>query len=440
MTTSVLRTGQRFVAMLSVFVAVMPCWAQPPAARREGGRYLIVAAPTFAASPRMADFVHAKEARGFSVTLHSVPIGSSAEQIKDTIEAWYVSGVPSYVLVVGDNDDAPVPSSHTEIPYWQGDRGPTDLHYACLEGGDMHPDVYLGRFSIDTEVELGTIIDKTLFVEAGVYDDPDYAKRAVFAATGDAIADAESAHDAVITPYLDPAGFTSTRAYVNEGGTGAQVVDAIDDGSLFAVYMGHSSHGGWWDPAYHLADLQAGTNTGSYGILLSFSCSVNGFNWFYNECLGEQWLRASGRGGVASIASTTIIDTASPGGWDANHVLEEGFFKAMIEDGIWEVGPAWHAAQDALIHDPRFDPHGAYTQAYLETYILLGDPSLIVPHEPVANGDYDGDGDVDMVDCFLFQSCFGDPATGPCAAGNLAGGDRIDLDDYAVFCHDLAGP
>jgi hypothetical protein len=58
----------------------------------------------------------------------------------------------------------------------------------------------------------------------------------------------------------------------------------------------------------------------------------------------------------------------------------------------------------------------------------------------LANGDFDADGDVDLFDTAVFQVCFGQPATGLCATGNLAGGTTIDAHDYALFAAALTGP
>jgi hypothetical protein len=51
-----------------------------------------------------------------------------------------------------------------------------------------------------------------------------------------------------------------------------------------------------------------------------------------------------------------------------------------------------------------------------------------------APGDTDGDGDADLHDFALFQTCFGQSGViGPCAALNLDADDTIDLTDYAAF-------
>jgi hypothetical protein len=58
-----------------------------------------------------------------------------------------------------------------------------------------------------------------------------------------------------------------------------------------------------------------------------------------------------------------------------------------------------------------------------------------------ADGDYEPDGDVDLVDYKAFQECFNQPATGPCGdAFEFVLNGTIDLDDYAAFVAEMTGP
>ncbi len=56
------------------------------------------------------------------------------------------------------------------------------------------------------------------------------------------------------------------------------------------------------------------------------------------------------------------------------------------------------------------------------------------------DGDFDGDGDVDLFDYHRFMLCFGQLAVGGCEPGNMSGDEFIDLEDYAEFGAALTGP
>ena len=57
------------------------------------------------------------------------------------------------------------------------------------------------------------------------------------------------------------------------------------------------------------------------------------------------------------------------------------------------------------------------------------------------NGDFDGDGDVDLADFAGFQACFGSSPVSPaCRPGDMDGSNSIDLDDCVQFVAELTGP
>ena len=55
-------------------------------------------------------------------------------------------------------------------------------------------------------------------------------------------------------------------------------------------------------------------------------------------------------------------------------------------------------------------------------------------------GDFDEDGDVDLNDFTAFQVCFGQSAFDGCEAGNMTGGEMVELDDFAEFAGAMDGP
>ena len=229
------------------------------------------------------------------------------------------------------------------------------------------------------------VVDKTLFVEAGVFPDPDYARRAALraGATDDTSSGAEDAHNWVIANYLDPANYESTKIYATQGGGTADITAAVNAGSLFTVYFGHSGSSGWWNPGFNQGNVNALTNTGLYGLVFGFSCSTAHYE--YDECYGETWQRAANKGAAAYIsASTFIYWTQSP--WHESQNLEKFFFESFFVDNVWEVGPAWQAALYRLL-----DHYGptTTTRDHFEMFAVLGDPSLLLPQyhlgpDPVA--------------------------------------------------------
>jgi len=423
-------------------------FAASVAAYADGRNYLIVAAEDFAGSTHLSRLADAREARGFDVTLYSVPVGTSKEAIKAQIESWYLPSGDSYILIVGDSDSDSAPSTGTTIPHWSGSATmspPTDLPYACTGAGDdWYPEILLGRFAIDTEAELESIVDKTLLIEAGAFPDPEYSRQIAMLATSDTSAEAEQTHEAVIAQYLDPAGFTSTRIYAAQGGDTPEIMAAINAGTLFTVYFGHSSHSGWWEPSFRNENVLALSNQGLYGVALAFSCCPAGFNHFYGECLGETWIRETNKGGAAFIGSTMLLPMGSDDMWEACRRLEDWFFSTIFEDGIWCIGPAWHAARNELWLDPEYGPSHPDTRNYFEMFVILGDPALLLPHKSGVAGDGDNDGDIDLADFVAFQTCHTGPAGGPvgpsCETFDFNADDDVDSSDFDEFSDAMLGP
>ena len=60
---------------------------------------------------------------------------------------------------------------------------------------------------------------------------------------------------------------------------------------------------------------------------------------------------------------------------------------------------------------------------------------------PMATGDADDDGDVDMRDYYELLNCMGDSPTGPClSVFNFAPAQTIDLSDYSLYFDEITGP
>ncbi len=348
---------------------------------------LIVAAPSYVGSTPLNQFVAHKQARGLNVNVYSVPVGSSTQNIKDYIKNQYNSATPpKYVLIVGDA--ASSTSTSTTIPYYTGvgsKHASTDLYYGCMDtGDDWYPEIAVGRFAIVSQTELQAIVDKTVKVETGNFSNPDYVKRAAFLANPDTYNTAEPTAEWIISTYLEPAGYTPVRIYAAQGGSTADVTSAINTGTLFVSYMGHSGSSGWWDPAFNQSNIQALSNTGLYPLAFGWSCNTAKFET--SECFGETWIRQANKGAVGYLSASNYIYWGSVEAWRPSGILEKAFFTAMFDEQIWNVRPAWDRALELFLDEFGVpDPNGQPTQNadicrnFFEEFVLLGDPSLRLP-------------------------------------------------------------
>ena len=347
----------------------------PPPQRARGarsGNYLIVVADTYATAAPLDQFVAAKTAEGFNVMTHAVSVGTTNTAIKTYIQSlWNTPDAPDYLLLVGDTD---------RIPHWYGggdSHAETDLPYACMDGGDdWYPDMAIGRFSVRSLAHLEAQVDKSLTVASGVFPDPDYTRRAAFMAGTDIASGAEGAHDWVIATHLEPNEFQCARLYMDAyGATTQDVLDTLNAGCVYCIYMGHSGTTSMYNgPPIDRGDVASLTNTGMYPIVVAFSCQAARFT--REQCIGETFLIGANKAAAAFIGTTTFTYYFEYP-WDETIDLEKELFNTIYVDGVREVGPVLQGSLMRLL--ALYGPTEPVTRDYFEMFVLLGEPSLLIP-------------------------------------------------------------
>ncbi|MFH1748500.1 MAG: C25 family cysteine peptidase [Planctomycetota bacterium] len=340
--------------------------------------YLIITAEAYDGCAALNEFIAAKTAMDYEVSTYVVAPGTSNSAIKSYIlDLWGTADSPKYILLVGDTSGTSATS--TTIPHFTGGGSKhcvTDLPYACMDAGDdWYPDLCVGRFSVTSTSMLQDVVDKTLFVEAGNFPDPDYVKRAAFLANPSTYGMAEPTQDWIIENLLEPNEYEGVRLYSRDGATTQDVTNAVNNGCLWVGYYGHSSSTGWWDPSFNQGNVSALSNQGLYGVAWSFSCNVGKYS--LGECFGETWHRAPDKGAAAVIFPSDYIYWGSVSAWEPSTTLEQAFFRAFFEKHIWQVGPAWQSGLNTfLIESPSSLD---VKRNFFELYNLMGDPSLLLP-------------------------------------------------------------
>ncbi|QQS36471.1 MAG: T9SS type A sorting domain-containing protein [Ignavibacteriales bacterium] len=321
-------------------------------------KYLIITAPEFEAG--LASFVNHKNSSGYNVDLFTTTVtGTTTTAIKTFIQNRYdvPSTKPDYILLVGDVD---------KIPAWTGggEGNPkTDLNYAQLEGGDYFADAFLGRFSVTSASELQNAINKTIYMENYIGT---LAKKNVYMSSEDNWSITEGTHNFVIDTYFTPAGYTNLKLYSHTySATTAQLIAALNDNQVFAIYSGHGAETYWADgPVLNQTQVRALTNT-VFPYVYSFACVTGSYT--LGECFGETWLRTT-NGGSAFYGSSVNSY------WDEDDILERRLYKAMFEDELTKITPMFDKGKVYL-----YNHYGSFTptiKRYFEMYNLMGDPSL----------------------------------------------------------------
>jgi hypothetical protein len=321
--------------------------------------YLIITAPSYESS--LTSFVNHKTSRGYNVSVYNTnATGTTNTAIKSFIQQKYNDPLqrPEFILLVGDVGN---------IPAWvgSGEGNPTtDLNYALLEGSDYFADAFIGRFSVSSVQQLQNAINKIIYMEGNIGVLP---KKNVFMASEDNWNISEGTHNYVISNYFGPAGYTNLKLYSHTyNATTAQLIAALNDNQLFAIYSGHGGETSWADgPPLNQSQVNGLTNNFIYPFVYSFACVTGSYQ--ISECFGETWLRTT-NGGSAFYGSSVNSY------WDEDDILEKGVFKAMFVDELTKITPMFNKGKIYLVNH-----YGGITPTvlrYLEMYNLMGDPSL----------------------------------------------------------------
>jgi len=321
--------------------------------------YVIITAPEYEST--MAAFVTHKQNMGYNVTMVNTGVtGTTNTAILAYLQNLYnnMSTRPEFVLLVGDVD---------KIPGWTGigtpDNPYTDLNYTMLEGNDPYADVFLGRFSVSGTTELTNVINKSIYMELNING---LTKKNVFCASNDNYTVSEGTHNFVIDSFFGPGGYTNLKLYVHTyGATTQQLINALNDNQVFAIYSGHGSVTGWADgPQLNQSQVNALTNTW-YPYVYSFSCLTGQFQ--SSECFAETWIRTTHGGSVFWGSSVTSY-------WDEDDILEKRLFRAMFTDNLIKTSPMFCQAKIYLVQ--YYGSITPFMRRYIEMYNCFGDPSM----------------------------------------------------------------
>lgn len=320
---------------------------------------------------------------------------------------------PTYVLLVGDGTydlrRYLAASQPTYLPPYLAmipddpDTGETvaDNRFVTLTGGDLLPDMHIGRFPVNNLMQAATMVSKTL----GYENTPapgDWTRQVLFVTDdlshggGDFYDYSNGIADGYADPPTNtvkilPAPYTATKVYMGPGSEPRatcpsenpsavcrqNTIDALNAGALMTSYIGHGTKTYWSaSEIMNLTALTALTNNNKLTIMLPMTCD-NGYFALAGageESFGEASVRMAGGGAVASWSPTGF-------GLASGHdYMERGFFLSVFHDRTARIGAATTAGKVYLVQNAS---PGKYLDL-LDTYLLLGDPAVTIPLAPAA--------------------------------------------------------
>jgi uncharacterized repeat protein (TIGR01451 family) len=285
---------------------------------------------------------------------------------------------PSYVVLVGDGsfdfkdvwgagEPNPLPPYLAYVDPWIG-LVAADNRYVMIAGEDILPEMYIGRLPVNDSAQVQTMVSKIITYE-GAPDADWHANLVFYTDDADEAGDFPYLSD-LVADHLVPPPYTVNKIYLGETCTPAgtcrdQFLEAVNEtGALMVNYVGHAGPQIWASESlFTVGDLPELTNGDKMPIHLPMTCNDGYFTIPGYPSLGESAVRIDGRGAVASWSPSGL-------GLATGHDrLNRGFFRAVLMDGVRELGQAAVSGKLWLYASGE-------NLDLVDTYHVFGDPAL----------------------------------------------------------------
>jgi hypothetical protein len=355
-----------------------------------GCEYLIITHENFAEAIEI--LAQDKNKHGIStkiVNTSSICENPTPENISDFIKEAYETWnpQPKYILLVGDVNFIPC---HRGRDYDVS----TDLYYATVNGSDYFPDLNIGRFPVQNNDELMSIINKTINYEENYNPKLQIFRKVLLAAynQSDGIDRYYITTSENISEFLEANSYYTTRIYSGSGqnGTTEDIISSINEGVLILNHRDHGIESGWSYPSFTISDIEELNNPHFQPVMFSINCLSGNFG-YHSDCFGEAILKAENKGISAFIGASTV----SYSGY--NDELNKGLFASIFPGyypnysngnvsrseemgGVLNFGKMFMYDKYYLTNGEgyRWSATEKITRLQFEILNLLGDPALAI--------------------------------------------------------------
>ncbi len=265
----------------------------------------------------MKPFVDWKNATGRkTVMVKKSEAGTDAATIKAYVKNYYETNGLTYLLLVGDAEQIP---SHRVEGSYDGD-GDSDNTYGYLAGDDHYLEIFVGRFSSETQADVENQVKKIIDYENGATLTEGWLNETLGIASNQGAGsgdDGEADYQHMRNIKTDLLGYNYTKFFELYDGsqsgddaigdpTPAMVEEVVNNGVGFINYVGHGNITVWGTSGFSNKDVNKLKNIGKLPYVFSVAC-LNG-NFVGKTCFSEAWMRANDNGkptgAVAFVGST----------------------------------------------------------------------------------------------------------------------------------------
>ena len=327
----------------------------------EQGSMLIICADEFISD--MADFVEWKRQSGIEVDLQALSaVGSTYTAIGNYVDSYYSSPGLTWLLLVGDADQMPTPTSF---------GGSSDPTYAKIVGSDNYPDILVGRFSATTSAQVQTQVLRSIEYERDA-SAADWYHHGLGVASNQGPGD-DGEYDNVHMNNIraDLMGYTYDLVdqVYDPSGSASQVATSVNAGRSVINYTGHGSTTAWGSSGFSVSNINALTNDNMLPFIFDVACVNGQFDGY--TCFAEAWMRATNgsepTGAIGIYASSINQD------WNPPMAAQDECNDLLVAEDCWTYGALCYQGSMLMMDEYGSDGYDMY-----DTWHVFGDPSVHV--------------------------------------------------------------
>lgn len=329
----------------------------------ESGGMLIICYDSFMGEMEL--FVQWKKQKGIPTDIVAVSsVGTTSTAVKNYIRNYYNSHDLGYVLLVGDAAQVATPSG-----------GDSDPQYTQLVGNDSYSEIFVGRFSAQTEQQVVTQVERTITYEK--FPDPQgtwYARGLGDAdESGPCNPEATDAdHITIIANKLVRWNYDEVDSvYTTFGGTTNMIMNYMNQGCTIFNYAGHGWVNGVGPVNFTSANANALTNDNKLFHMVAVACEPG--NFATNTCLAEDLLRAYNHStGEPTGAIAVYLSEISQSWFPPYDMQDEGVDLICDEEMVTFGGMCYNGGMLMI------DLFGTQGINEFDAWTLFGDPSVCI--------------------------------------------------------------
>lgn len=345
----------------------------------EGGSMLVICNDEW--MDEMQPLVDWKIQRGLPTEI--IPVseaGNTSNTIKSFISDYYDTHELTYVLLVGDDIHIP--------PVTSGVAGDSDNGYAYIVGEDHYPDLFIGRFSARTSVDVSTQVQRTLDYEKGELDDFDWIDKSMGIASQQGPGD-DNEYDyqhirnlqeqlvdyTYEEPYFEFYDGSQGGYDANNNPSSQMVIDGINDGTGAIWYCGHGVATGWSTSNFNNNSIVSLSNQKKLPFIVSTACLVGAFAGSDSSCFAEVWMRARQNGQPIGSVANFMSSINQP--WNPPMEAQDEMVNILTEMYPDNLKYTFGGLAINGCYSMN-DSYGSDGWEVTDTWIYFGDPSLLI--------------------------------------------------------------